>query len=219
MRRVSNPRDLGEEFVVDKTNGKGIRVDKSAPTFAWFDLIGTPLPRTTGPGTPTLAAFRGGNARQFCFAAGEDLDADFHIPHDYAPGTDVYLHFHWGHNGTAISGSLVIDTHHTYTKGHNQAIFPAEKTVQLTVSTPDIATIPQYSHRIDEVQLSSNGGSATLIDSALLEPDGLIILHYDVSTIPTITGGSPNKPFLHHVDLHYQTTSVGTKQKEPDFYV
>ena len=49
-------------------------------------------------------------------------------------------------------------------------------------------------------------------------PDGLIIMNLTMTTIPTITGGSPNEPFIHRVDIHYLSTNVGTKDKTPDFY-
>jgi hypothetical protein len=41
-----------------------------------------------------------------------------------------------------------------------------------------------------------------------------------VTTIPSITGGSTNEPFLQTIDIHYQTTdgAAGTKNKSPNFY-
>lgn len=200
-------------------SGTGIKIDTTSPTFGWKDLLGEVIPKYVGVGSPTLAVFRGGNVKSYAFAAGEDYDGSFHIPHDWVPGTDVYMHVHWAHNGTAISGSLVLDWYFTYAKGHAQAAFPAEITVTQTISTPNIATIPQYNHRIDEFQLSTAGGSSTMLNTTNLEPDGLILFHVTTSTIPTITGGSPNKPFLFTLDLHYQSTNLTTKNKVPNFYV
>lgn len=122
-------------------------------------------------------------------------------------------------NGLTIPASPGTLATQAYAKGHNQQIFPAEKTVTLTVSTPDIATIPQYVHRTDEIQLSSNGGSGTLMDSAQLEVDGIIMVHLALTTKPTITGGTSADVFIPTVDIHYQTTGVNTKQKAPNFYV
>lgn len=209
----------GGNVIVSKASGVGTKVDPAAPTFPWADIVGRYTVDTGGVGAPALLAFRGGSVRQYAFDTADVMEIGFHIPHDYAPGTNIYLHVHWAHNGTAISGSLVIDMAHTYAKGHNQQVFPAEKTVTLTVSTPDIATIPQYSHRIDEVQLSTSGGSATLMDTAQLEPDGVVLVHMSVTTKPTITGGTTNHVFIPFVDIHYQTVGVSTKQKAPNFYV
>ncbi len=202
-----------------KTSGLGIKVDSTGtPTFPWADLIGDITPKTSGVGAPALAAFRGGNVRSFFYGAGEDGDCVFHIPHDYVPGSDLYIHLHWGHNGTAISGSLVVNIYVTYAKGHDQAAFAAEINPTITVSTPDIATIPRWQHRVDEIQLSAASPTAAQLDSDIIEADGLILVHFDVTTIPTITGGSPNEPTIFTLDIHYQSTGVGTKQKAPDFW-
>ena len=203
--------------IFPKTSGNGIKVDTATPTYPWADMIGIFRIDTSAP--PTLAAFRGGFVRDYFFSAGQQLDVLIHVPHDYAAGTNVFLHVHWSHNGTAISGNFVATCRHIYAKGHNQEIFPAEKTVTVTYATVNIATTPQYIHRIDEVQLSSSGGSATLVDTALIEPDGVFMINMDVTTIPTITGASQNKPCVFFVDLHYQSTGIGTKAKAPNFYV
>ena len=205
-----------------KTSGLGIKVDSlGTPTFPWADLIGDITPKTSGAGAPTLAAFRGGNVRAFFYSANDDADCIFHVPHDYVPGSDMFLHLHWAHNGTAISGSLVVNFYVTYAKGHNQSSngeFIAEITVPITVSTPNIATIPQYRHRVDEVQLSAASPTANQLDSDIIEPDALIIIHMNTDTIPTITGGTTNEPAFFTIDLHYQSTGIGTKQKSPDFW-
>jgi hypothetical protein len=202
-----------------KTSGLGIKVDSTGtPTFPWRDLIGDITPKTSGAGAPTLAAFRGGNVRAFFYSAGDDGDCVFHIPHDYVPGTDLFLHLHWAHNGTAISGSLVVDYYITYAKGHNQANFSAEVNRTLTVSTPDIATVPQYRHRVDETQISAASPAASQIDSDNIEIDGLILVRFETTTIPTITGGTTNEPAYFTIDIHYQSTNMGTKAKAPDFY-
>lgn len=202
-----------------KTSGLGIKVDSTGtPTFPWRDLIGDITPKTSGAGAPTLAAFRGGNVRSFFYSAGDDGDAIFHVPHDYVPGSDMFLHLHWAHNGTAISGNLVVDFYLTYAKGHNQADFPAEVNRTLTVSTPDIATVPRYRHRVDETQITAASPAASQIDSDIIEVDGLILVHFNATTIPTITGGTTNEPALFTLDIHYQSTGVGTKGKAPDFW-
>lgn len=206
------------DFVLPKTSGFGIKVDTATPTYPWRDLEGVLYPDPAGVNSPTLAAVRGGLVRNYFYSVNDKMDFAFHIPHDYVPGTDLYIHIHWSHNGTAISGSLTVSLATTYAKGHNQAAFPAEKTVTITYATVNIATTPQYQHRIDEVQWSSNGGSASLFDSAKVETDGMILGTMTVTGIPTITGGSTNEPFIVYIDLHYQSTNIGTKAKAPGFW-
>lgn len=182
----------------------------------WKDLTGDVTPKTSGVGAPTLTTFRG-NIRSFAYAVAEDGDASFHLPHDYVPGSDMYLHLHWAHNGTNITGTFTTNCYVTYAKGHNQEAFFSEITIPISATSLTLANTPQYQHRIEEVQLTSATPSASQFNSSLIEPDGLILLHFDVATIPTITGGSA-KPFIFFVDLHYQASMLGTANKVPNFY-
>lgn len=197
------------------TSGTGIKIDNASPTFGWRDLLGNISPKATGAGSPSRAVYNGGTIGQYKFVANDVVDFEFHIPHDYVPGSDLHIHIHWSHNGTAISGNAVFDFYHTYSKGHNQANFPAEKTVSITYNTTDITTTPRYRHRIDEVVMSNAGGSATLMDHGLIEPDGVVLITLKINTLPTITAGNL---FVHYVDLHYQSNNLATKNKAPSFY-
>jgi len=200
------------------TGLEGYGVQKGGD-FGWKDLIGSIQPKTTpGPGTPDLVAFRG-NIYAYQFSANDVIDFVFHIPHDYLPTSDLFIHVHWGHNGTAISGSFVFDFYSSVVKGFSQGVFPAEKNQTLTVSSLAIATTPQYAHRTDEIQLSTPGGSASLLDSTAIETDSLLLVRGKMSTVPTITGGTSNKPFVFTIDIHYQSTGAGsTPNKAPGFY-
>ncbi len=197
-------------IVIAKDTGHGIKVDPSAPTWGWKDLIGNIVPKASGVGAPTRTAYRG-NIFDYAFIANDIADLNFHIPHDYAPGTDMYAHVHWSHNGTDISGNAGFTFYYAYQKGHNQGNFPADSNVVITYNTTNIATTPQYRHRVDEVQLSTSGQ----LGGVDIEVDGLILGAIKLTTLPTITGGSL---FIHTVDIHYQSTQVATKNKAPNFY-
>ena len=216
---ITDLRDRPDGVVRPKTKGWGTKVDLTTPTYPWRDLEGHVNPREAAPNQATLEIYAG-NIREWAFASGDVSDNRFHIPHDYVPGSDLFIHVHWSHIGTAISGSIVFTIYHTYAKGHQQAIFTAEKTLVLTVPTPNIATIPQYQHNISEIQLSAASPTASQIDSDDIEVDGLILTNVGVATIPTITGslGNINRPFIHAIDIHYQSTEIGTKGKSPDFW-
>jgi hypothetical protein len=206
---------LTGNLILPKASGKGIKTE--GDTYPWYDLLGQIFPKSSGAGSPTLDTISG-NLRGFRYSAGDDGDFIFHLPHDYAPGSDLYFHMHWLHNGTNISGSLVITLYASYAKGHQQASFPAEITTTITESGLTLLNTPALWHRIPEIQLSTPGGSASLLNTSNLEPDGVIMIHYDTTTIPSITGGS-GEPFYLVGDIHYQSTNVGTKQKAPNFYV
>ena len=197
-----------------KTSGAGVKIENQ---YGWKDLIGDITPRSGGTNAPTLKNFIG-TIREYSYIANDQGDTRFHLPHDYAPGTDLYIHVHWGHNGTNISGSFRVDFNITYAKGHNQASFSTPITETLLVSPLNITNAPQYIHRVDEIQLSSAGGVGGKLNTDLIEVDGVLLINYNVVTIPTITGGTSAAPFLFTVDLHYQSTGLATKNKAPNFY-
>lgn len=198
-----------------KASGEGLKVEG---TYGWRDITGEIVPLSSGSDAPTLATFIG-TIRAFAYVANDEGDATFHIPHDYAPGTNIYLHVHWGHNGTSIADGIIIDIKATYAKGHNQAVFTTPVTHAVNASSLNITNTPQYVHRTDEIQLTSDGGGSSMLDTALVEPDGIVLVNYKVSTLPTITGSaSLNAPFIFNIDLHYQSTNMATKNKTPSFY-
>ena len=205
-------------LILDNVSGIGIKFDPAAPTYGWKDVLGAIVVRQTGPSAPNFTTFRGGSCRAYAFDVGDQADIIFHIPHDYVLGSDLHLHLHWLHNGTSVSGNLTVDYSVSYAKGHDQAAFSAEVTPQLTVAAPNIATIPRWQHRIDEIQLSAVVPAADQLTTGDLEVDGIISINLSPSVIPAISGGSPNQPFFLFADLHYQSTGVATKNKVPNFY-
>ena len=204
------------DIVLPKTAGKGIKVEFASPTFGFRDLLGEVFQRNTGATKPTRAAWKGGTFG-FQFGAGDNEEFEFHIPHDYVPGTDIFLHIHWGHNGALVTGgTCTFDYELTYAKGYGQGVFGANA-VSTIVSAA--ATTAQYSHEITEAQASVSGGSGTQIDADDLEPDGVIkaTIGLNANNL-TVSGGGVPDPFIHYVDIHYQSTNMATKDKNVPFY-
>ena len=199
-------------LILPKTSGVGIKVDTVTPTFGWRDLKGK-ITNSKGATKPSEITYREG-ITQFQFGAGDDAGLEYHIPHDYVPGTDIHLHVHWSHISGDVTGGNVIFTYEiTYCKGHNQAAFPATVTGTITGT----ASATQYQHVISEGQISAATPEAGVqIDTDDLEPDGLILCRIEMTT-NNMTGAIPS-PFIHEVDVHYQSTNLGTKQKAPNFY-
>ena len=197
-----------------KTAGIGLKIENQ---YGWKDLIGDITPRTTGTNAPTLRNFLG-NIREYSYLTQDQGDTRFHLPHDYVPGSDLFIHAHWGHNGTNISGTFKIDFNVTYAKGHNQASFSAPRTISLTVPNLNISNSPQHIHRVDEVQLSAANGAGGLLNTNLFEVDGVLLINYVVTSVPVISGGTSAAPFIFTMDLHYQSTGLATKNKSPGFY-
>jgi hypothetical protein len=204
-----------------KLSGSGIKVDFDAPTFGFRDLLGEIKILSPGATDPTLVVFRDSiKAFSFSNVSTNEAHFHFHIPHDYVPGSDIFIHTHWSQNivdtgGPAgVPGDVKWQFEISYAKGHNQAAFPAS----FITSVIATASSTQYQHIISEVQLSSLAPSATEIDSSIIEPDGLIMVRGFRD--PTDAADTLDQvPFLHYIDIHYQSTNMATKQKAPNFYV
>ena len=204
-----------KEIVFEKNTGDGIKIDVTNPDYGWHDIIGKLTSVNFGATKPNFTTYRDG-IKQFEFAVGEEEFLDFHIPHDYKEGTDLYIHVHWSHTGTLVTGgSVTFDLEMSYCKGHNQSSFPASKTVQITGT----ASTTQYQHIVSEEQASISGGSATQFDTDEVEVDGVILVRVSLSANNiTVSGGAVPDPFIHFVDIHYQSTNIPTKNKSPNFY-
>lgn len=198
-------------LIIPKTEGVGFKVDESAPTFPWVDWLGEVTDVGSGGVKPTLAIFIG-NIKRWRFSVNDEITNTYHVPHDYVAGSDIFIHFHWACNvGTITSGGVTWGAEVTYAKGHNQMAF----ITPITTSVQEDASTTQYQLMIAEVQLSSTTPSASQIDTADLEPDGVIVIRTDL--VGNTINGTPGA-FLQYVDIHAQSTGIGTKDKVPDFY-
>ena len=212
---IATPQEklaVAGNFVLPKTSGNGIKVDNTTPTFGWRDLLGDIFARNTGASKPNFITYRD-TLRDYQFQVGDEEYLKFHIPHDYVAGTDIFLHVHWSHNSALVTGGTVTFAYEiSYSKGHNQAAFGA------SVGTTFVGTASttQYQQIITEVQISAGAPNGNQIDSDDLEPDGVIICRIELNA--NNMSGDPPEPFIHYVDIHYQSTNIATKDKVPDFY-
>lgn len=205
---------INGNLVLNKTAGEGIKVDNATPTFGWRDLLGDVFAKNTGATKPTIATYIG-NLHDYQFAEGDEEYFKFHIPHDWVPGTDIFLHIHWSHNSTLVTGgSALFEYEASYCKGHNQAAFSAPINGTLTGT----ASTTQYQQIITEIRLSASSPSGSQIDTNDLEPDGIILLTGGLQTNNITSSGAVPDPFIHYIDIHYQSTNIATKDKVPDFY-
>lgn len=207
----------GVNLMVPKTAGSGIKVDSlGTPTYPWHDLHSTLHTDANATATmPSFVPYRGGiKSRQF--DVNDEAFIEFHLPHDYVMGSEIFIHSHWSHNSTLVTGGSVSWTFElSYAKGHNQAAFTAP--INVTVTQNPSTT--QYQHMVAETSMTSATGSATSFAVGLMEPDGVLMCRVYLSANNlTVSSGVAPAPFLHFVDLHYQSTSVGTKNKMPNFW-
>jgi hypothetical protein len=211
------------DIVVPKASGKGIKVDLAAPTFGFADIIGDQFTKNTGGTKPTLAAYNG-PIKAWQFGNGDEAYLTFHIGHDYFKGSDINLHIHWSQNNAGTTGGTVDFRYSAiYAKSHNQvsgSTFTATPKTAL-FSTIDIndggSGLLQYQQFLTEVTISAAAATGALFDQDDFEPDGVMEMTLEMDA--TNLTGTPSLPFIHYVDLHYESTGViGTKAKAPDFY-
>lgn len=209
------PRQDPGEFnyynpVVSSEKGDGLLLNIQDPKSGWHDLLSsTTVDRDNASKMPDFAIFTG-SIKKYQFAINDESFHSYHLPHDYLPGSNIYIHVHWTHNSALVTGgSTTWNFEVSYAKGYNQSTFntPVNLTVtQAVVNTP-------LTHQIAETQLSISGGSATQLDSDLLETDGLILVK--TSLIGNTTGTAP---FMLFCDIHYQSTGIPTKNKNYNFW-
>jgi len=211
-------RDLPTGSVYPKTSGIGIKVDTANPTFPWHDIIGDlTVDETDTANAANFTAYRGGvKARQFITEQTDVAYVNFHIPHDYLANSTIYMHFHWSHANTNVNGGSVTWGAETmYAKGHGRGAWLAP----ILFTTAQNANTTQYTHMIAEGVLSTQGGSNVALPTEDIEPDGVLQCRiYLDSNDMTVSANTVPAPFVHMVDIHYQSTGIGTKQRSPDFY-
>ena len=212
-----------EFLVFDKASGNGIKVDTTTPTFGFADLLGDQFSKNTGATKPTLVAYNGA-VDAWQFSNGDEAFLSYHIPHDYVPSTDIHLHVHWSQNNTGATGGTIDFKYFAiYSKGHNQASGSTFTSTPITVTFSSIdindggSGLSQYQQHFTEVTISAASATVALFDRDDFEPDGVIELTLEMDA-NNLTG-TPSDPFIHYVDIHYQTTGIiGTKSRTPDFY-
>lgn len=194
-------------IVMNKATNKGFKVDTTTPTYPYHDIMGQIHVRGSGAADPAWSTFLSPlSAYEFSATVEKEVWIEYHIPHDYVPGTDIFFHAHWG-NAAAVpnTGNVVWGFDYTYARGYNQQAFAAATTITVTQASP--AT--RYQHNIAET---------VAVTIPNLEVDGLIICRVyrkaaDAADTCTDTA------FLFTADVHYQSTGMGTKAKNgPAFY-
>jgi hypothetical protein len=128
----------------------------------------------------------------------------------------MFIHAHWSHNGALVTGGSVSWTFElSYAKGHDQQEFSASKLITAT----QLASSMQYRHMIAETSMTATTESATAFAVAQMEIDAILMCRVFLSANNMIvSGGGAPAPFLHFVDMHYQSTNIGTKNKAPNFW-
>jgi hypothetical protein len=209
-------------LIIHKDSTSGIQVDTSSPTYPWRDLLGDQFSKNTGGTKPLLTTYNV-DIDAWQFSDGDEAFLTYHIPHDYVLGTDIHLHIHWSQNNAGATGGTIDFKYFAiYAKAYNQV---SGSTFTSTPKTDTFSSIDindgdsglhQYQQFLTEVVISAATATGALFDRDDFEPDGVIELTLEMDA-NNLTG-TPSDPFIHYVDIHYQSTGIGTKDKAPDFY-
>ena len=172
----------------------------------WRDNV-VELTVRNGPSDPQFTVFRGGILLPaFVHTDLQSGFGNFHIDHDYAPGTALYPHVHWAVDSDLI-GTVRWGFEWTYAKGHQQMAFGPTQTIyveQTTTGTP-------YMHYVSEVS------DANAIPATNIETDGFILMRvFRDATHPNDT--FDDQVFGIAIDLHYQVSQAATPYKAPNFF-
>lgn len=199
--------DNAAQCYVEKEAGGGYKIDPDAPDFGWQDIIGDISPNGNPSNQPSLTNYNSTGIYQYQFGLNDEIAHVFHMPHDYAPGTDVYIHAHWSQDGVPTDNTVEWQFDVIWAKRDGSF------GTQVTTSASDTAGTSALVHHVDEVKLSDATPSGALLDTADLEVDGIFVVRTKL-----VTNGSGQNPFLHTVDIHYQSTNIGTKNSASPFY-
>lgn len=170
---------------------------------------------------PTYQVYTGSIQQlRFSNTITQEIFLEYHIPHNYLPNSDMFIHVHWSQividsGGLAgIPGTAKWSFDVSYSKGHQQEAFRSP--ISLFVTQQGSST--QFMHNIGEIQLSAASPTASQLDSNDIEVDGVILIR--MWRDPTDLANTLNQfPYVHFVDIHYQSTGIGTRNKAPNFYV
>lgn len=175
--------------------------------YGWADITGDINVKGTGANSPAWSSFVSGiYAYEFSASVMKECWIVFHVPHSYAPGSDLYLHTHWSTTGTD-TGVVRWGFEYTYAKGYNQgadSVFPSSQTVYIEQAGSGVAR----RHMIAETLPVTIPG---------LEVDSLILVRV-FRDAAHVNDTQTSAAFLFTSDIHFLADKVVTPNRNPDFY-
>lgn len=176
----------------------------------WNDLVQDVVVRAGSPNAPGVNPLRDGiYAYQFDADAMNECFSNFHLGHDYIPGSMVFPHVHWSPNTTS-TGVVRWGIEYTWARRHDstgQTHFPATNTLYIEVN---LEADHQYAHMVSEAPDGQG------IPGSTMEVDSIILCRFfRDGAHPNDT--FPDPVFLLSVDLHYRSLVKTTPSRFPPF--
>jgi hypothetical protein len=210
-RHTNTPRlYVSESLILGPDTAIKIHQRDGTSDYGWRDMIGAIVARGVGANDPTWAAVTGlGNMFAYSFAAAtmQQIWIAYHIDHDYAEGTPIFMHTHWINAAVSPNtGAVRWGFEYTVAKGHQQQAFSAPTTVYVNQT----CNATRYMHHIAEVAV------VDAIPATNLEPDSMIYARIFRDAADAADTCS-DAVYLLTADCHYQASRYSTKNKAPDF--
>ena len=180
------------------------------PTIGWNDLV-QDVNVKVGTNAPELGTFRD-NIAAFMFGPDQATEcfSNFHMRHDYIPGTMIYPHVHWSIN-SLNTGVVRWGIEYTLARRWESTGLRTFGPVQTLYIDCNVAAPSQYMHFVNE---SPDGAGIPGTD---LETDALVLCRFfRDSEHPNDT--FPDPVFLLTVDIHYECSHLSTPSRFPPFY-
>ena len=176
--------------------------------YGWRDLVGDIVIKGVGAADPSweeITGMTGMFAYAFSATVNKECWVSYHVDHDYAEGTPIYLHTHWLNAAASPNtGTVRWGFQYTFAKGHQQTAFPTPTTVYKTQTCDST----RYMHHIAEVDI------ADAIPGTDIEPDTIIMVRVFRDAV---TDTCTDKVSLIKADCHYQACRFATLNKAPNF--
>ena len=196
-------------------NALGVKIGTTTPEFGWRTVPGVGFVDPTAPIGPTIETYIG-NIAEFNFAENAAMIARVQMPHDYVEGTDIYAIVNWSHNSDKVTGgSVTFGFEISLAKSFEGNPF----TSPILHSLAQNASTGQRILMHSESAVSTPGGSVTQLDTDEIESDAILITRFylDSNDLITSDASTPN-PFVHTVNLAYQSRVLPKRNRIPPFW-
>ena len=188
-------------------NERAQQLNLLAEDAGWNDMLGEFIDRTSGTDRPTLATpFNGHHMLVWSSTALNQTTVNWHLKHDYKPGSAVYPHVHFRPTGN-VSGNVHWRFILSATKGHGQrAGIPTATTIDLifpipanSLGTHFVAEIPAPGWYTTELEWDT-------------------VIHCTVQRLANLATDTYNATVAAwQADLHYQVGRIATPARLPPF--
>ena len=188
-------------------NERAQQLNLLAEDAGWNDVLGEFIVRTAGTDRPTLATpFNGHHMLVWSSTALNQTTVNWHLRHDYKPGSAVYPHIHFRPTGN-VSGNVHWRFILSATKGYGQrAGIPTATTIDLifpipanSLGTHFVAEIPAPGWYTTELEWDT-------------------VIHCTVQRRADLATDTYNATVAAwQADLHYQVGRIATPARLPPF--